>query len=164
MEIPYNLDDEARGELLTYLVISQLIARARSGEWLTPGHLDESENLWLKANGGNCDTAEWHRLGDESSKVASGLLVIPKMTELASLTLMFADSWRLDYRSPIVRGVFDVCAIVRIDEFRKGGLIRHAKLHENGSAGSVERAEPPYGSHLEVKSLTHLPQWFLANA
>lgn len=110
MKIPYNLDDEARSELLTYLVASQLVARARSGEWLTPEHLGESENLWLKANGGNCDTAERHRLGNESVKVASELLAIPMMKELTSLTLMFADSWRLDYRSPIVRGIFDVCA------------------------------------------------------
>jgi hypothetical protein len=109
MEIPYNMDDEARGELLTYLVASQLVARARSGEWLTPEHLRESETLWLKANGGNCDVVDRHRLGDESYKVASELLSIPMMKELASLTLMFADGWRLDYRSPIVRGIFDIC-------------------------------------------------------
>jgi hypothetical protein len=110
MEIPYNLDDEARGELLTYLVVSQLVARAKSGEWLTPEHLAESESIWLKANGGNCDIAERLRLGKDSSKVASEMLAIQMMKELTSLTAMFFDSWQLDYRNPIVRGIFDVCA------------------------------------------------------
>jgi hypothetical protein len=110
MEIPYNLDDEARSELLTYLVVSQLVTRAKSGEWLTPEHLGESESIWLKANGGNCDVAERLRLGQDSTRIASEMLAIPMMKELASLTAMFADSWRLDYRNPIVRGIFDVCA------------------------------------------------------
>ncbi|MGF6768642.1 hypothetical protein P3T18_001112 [Paraburkholderia sp. GAS199] len=109
-ELLYKIHEEARGELLTYLVVSQLVARARSGEWLTPEHLGESENIWLKANGGNCDVAERLRLGQDSSKVAFEMLAIPMMKDLASLTAMFADSRRLDYRNPIVRGVFDVCA------------------------------------------------------
>jgi hypothetical protein len=110
MAVPYNLDDEARNELLTYLVASQLVARARSGEWLKLEYVSESESLWLKANGGNCDAVERLRLGVESFKVASELLVFPVMKDLAFLTRMFTDSWRLDYRSPIVRSIFDVCA------------------------------------------------------
>jgi hypothetical protein len=110
MEIPYNLDDEARGELLTYLVTSQLVAHARSGEWLTLEHLDEVGSLWLKANGGNCHVVDRFRLGKESFKVASDLLMIPAMTDPVFLTSMFAGSWRLDYRNPFVRGIFDICA------------------------------------------------------
>ncbi|MCX4156174.1 MULTISPECIES: hypothetical protein [Paraburkholderia] len=34
-----NLDDEARAELLCYLVVGQLVARARTGEWLRTDHL-----------------------------------------------------------------------------------------------------------------------------
>ncbi|WP_175773467.1 hypothetical protein [Paraburkholderia phenazinium] len=110
MAIPYNLDDEARNELLTYLVVSQLVGRARSGEWLKLEHLIESESLWLKANGGNCDTVDRLRLHKESLQVASDLLVFPVMKDLAHLTNLFTNGWRLDYRSPIVRGIFDVCA------------------------------------------------------
>lgn len=110
MTIPYNLDGEARTELLTYLVASQLVARARSGEWLTPEHLGESGSLWLKANGGNCEIVEQLRLGEESFRVASDLFVFPVMKDLEFLARMFTDSWRLDYRSPIVRSIFDVCA------------------------------------------------------
>jgi hypothetical protein len=107
--IPYNLDDEARAELLTYLVASQLIGRARSGEWLKIDHLIESEQLWLKANGGNCDLPDRLRLAADSLRIASGVLVFPAMQDLALLTRLFTDGWRLDYRSPVVRGLFDVC-------------------------------------------------------
>lgn len=110
MAIPNNLDGEARNELLTYLVISQLVARARSGEWLAPEHLGESGSLWLRANGANCEIVEQLRSGEESFRVACDLLVFPVMKDIAFLTRMFTDSWRLDYRSPIVRTIFDVCA------------------------------------------------------
>jgi len=109
MAIPYNLDDEARNELLTYLVVSQLVGRARSAEWLKLEHLIESGSLWLKANGASCDMVERLRLAGESFSVASELLVFPVMRDLTFLTRLFTDGWRLDYRSPIVRGIFDVC-------------------------------------------------------
>ncbi|MEW6346471.1 MAG: hypothetical protein AB1704_38040 [Pseudomonadota bacterium] len=110
MIIPYNLDDEARNELLTYLVVSQLVGRARSGEWLKLEHLIESESLWLKANGGNCNVVERLRLHKESLLVASNMLVFPVMKDPAYLSNLFTDGWRLDYRNPVVRGIFDVCA------------------------------------------------------
>ena len=110
MTIPYNLDTEARSELLTYLVASQLVGRAQSGEWLKLEHLIESENLWLKANGGNCDMVDRVRLIAESYKVASEMVVYPVMNDPTFLSRLFTDGWRLDYRNPVVRGMFDVCA------------------------------------------------------
>jgi hypothetical protein len=63
-----KLDDEARAELLTYLVVSQLIGRARTAEWLKPGQLVESERTWRAANGGHSGWAE-------SLQLATGLPV-----------------------------------------------------------------------------------------
>jgi hypothetical protein len=37
-----HLDDQARAELLTYLLVGQLIAMARTGVWLGTNHLIES--------------------------------------------------------------------------------------------------------------------------
>ncbi|SDI83781.1 hypothetical protein SAMN05216466_13731 [Paraburkholderia phenazinium] len=127
MVIPYNLDDEARNELLTYLVASQLVARARSGEWLTLEHVCESASLWLNANGGNCDVVERARLGEESLRVASDVLVFPIMKDPEFLTRMFTDGWRLDYRSPIVRCIFDVCAHHRLGPLDVQRESRHRK-------------------------------------
>ncbi|CAE6945994.1 hypothetical protein R69608_05523 [Paraburkholderia nemoris] len=52
---PGRLDDEARAELLCYLVVAQLVARARTGEWLRTDHLVESTRIWLAGNGADAD-------------------------------------------------------------------------------------------------------------
>jgi hypothetical protein len=75
--IPYNFDDEARAELLAFLVVGQLIARARSGDWLVPQHVTESVLLWLASNGANCDAHERTVLSACSVSVASQMLQLP---------------------------------------------------------------------------------------
>jgi hypothetical protein len=52
---PLNLDLPARTELLTFLVVSHLLARSITGEWLSPEHVVESTHMWLSANGANTD-------------------------------------------------------------------------------------------------------------
>ena len=53
-----KLDDEAKAELLTFLVVGQLFAFARSGEWLRTDHLIKSSQMWLSSNGAACDWLE----------------------------------------------------------------------------------------------------------
>jgi transposase len=65
-----NLDNEAWSELLTYLVVSQLVGRSRTEGRLTPVHLAESEWIWLMANGGRCGWADRLRLAKMSVAVA----------------------------------------------------------------------------------------------
>ena len=50
-----NIDDEARAELLTHLVVSQLIARTRTAQRLLPVHFVGAGRIWLAANGGYGD-------------------------------------------------------------------------------------------------------------
>ena len=42
-----NLDDDARAELLCYLVVGQLVAMARTGAWLRTDHLVDSACIWI---------------------------------------------------------------------------------------------------------------------
>lgn len=53
-----EMNKEARAELLTFLVVSQLFAFARTGEWLRTHHLIESSQNWLSSNGAVCDWLE----------------------------------------------------------------------------------------------------------
>jgi hypothetical protein len=76
-----NLDHEARAELLTYLVASQLVSRSRTEGWLTPVHLAESEQVWQ----------------------------LPPFRNAGFLANFFTDGWRLDYRSSLVRCLNKVC-------------------------------------------------------
>lgn len=101
--LPYNLDDEARTELLGYLVVVQLIARARTGQWLEAAHVCESVLLWLSANGGNCGARERSDLSRLSVDVAEQFLGLPPFDDEASLVQMILALSRLDYRKSDVK-------------------------------------------------------------
>jgi len=58
MSTPSRFDDEARGELLCYLVVGELVAMARTGDWLKTGHLVELAHIWMNANGARSDWQE----------------------------------------------------------------------------------------------------------
>ncbi|WP_248295490.1 hypothetical protein [Paraburkholderia sp. UYCP14C] len=105
----YNLDDEARTELLGYLVVVQLIARARTGQWLEAAHVCESVLLWLSANGGNCGARERSNLSRLSVDVAEQFLGLPTFDDEASLIQMTLALSRLDYRKAEVKKILAVC-------------------------------------------------------
>ncbi len=108
-----NLDCEARAELLCYLVVGQLVAQARTGEWLRTDHLVESTRIWLAGNGADADWTErvylGALLGALSETIALDFAELPRFADSASLAKLFTDGWRLDYRSPIVRGIYAAC-------------------------------------------------------
>ncbi|RAS38310.1 hypothetical protein [Paraburkholderia bryophila] len=104
-----NLDAEARAELLTYLVVAQLIARARTGAWLRTDHLVESTRIWLGGNGADASWEDRVRLGALSEKVAWSFVDIPQFADPDLLAKLFTHGWRLDYRSPIARGIYTAC-------------------------------------------------------
>lgn len=50
-----NLDDQARAELLSYVVIGQLVAHPRTSEWPGTDHMVDLMDIWLGGNGAHCD-------------------------------------------------------------------------------------------------------------
>ncbi|MFB9123321.1 hypothetical protein ACFFYR_08825, partial [Paraburkholderia dipogonis] len=62
--------DDARADLLCYLVVAQLVAKARTGEWLRTDHLVESGRIWCNANGARFDWHERARLGQIAADLA----------------------------------------------------------------------------------------------
>ncbi|MBB4513931.1 hypothetical protein [Paraburkholderia fungorum] len=106
---PDGLDDEARAELLCYLAIAQLVARARGGDWLRTDHLVESTRIWLAANGANAGWRERVRLGALSERIALGLAGLPDFNDAQYLARLFTDGWRPDYRSSVVRAIHATC-------------------------------------------------------
>jgi hypothetical protein len=104
-----NLDEEARAELLCYLVVAQLVARSRTAEWLRTDHLVESTRIWLAGNGAEASWTERVRLGALSERIASDFAELPRFADSPSLAKLFTDGWKVDYRSPIVRGIYAAC-------------------------------------------------------
>ncbi|MFM0212365.1 hypothetical protein PQQ96_33785 [Paraburkholderia sediminicola] len=104
-----GLDEEARAEMLCYLATAQLVAMARCGDWLRTDHLVESTRIWLAGNGAKANWSERVQLGSLSEKIALDLTGLPGFGEPEYLARLFTDGWRLDYRSPVVRGIYSAC-------------------------------------------------------
>ncbi|MFM0218297.1 hypothetical protein [Paraburkholderia caledonica] len=105
MVIPPN----TRSELLCYLVVAQLIARARTGEWLRTDHFVESLNIWLNANGAEVDWLQRMYFKSVSEIVALDFGNLPHFADESKLAELFTEDWRLDYGSPVVRSIYAAC-------------------------------------------------------
>lgn len=105
-----NLDHDARVELLCHLVVAQLLAYARTGEWLRTDHLVESARMWADSNGARGAWLARYELGQASAAIAPNFLSVSALCDADSLAKLFTDGWRLDYRSPRVRWLYDICA------------------------------------------------------
>lgn len=106
-----QLDPETRAELLTFLVVGQLFALARRGEWLRTGHLIESSQIWLSSNGARCDWMERARLIAACRELAVEALDLPFPQAEADLVALFnlTKGWFLDYRKPVVQQIHALC-------------------------------------------------------
>lgn len=125
--MPGDIDHDARAELLCYLVVAQLVARARTGAWLRADHLVESARIWTDANGAKGAWLARSELGRLSVTIAPDFLGVSCLTDSNSLATLFTDGWRLDYRSPTVRWLHDFCnANLRGD----GDLVMRAAKHD----------------------------------
>ena len=98
-------DDLSRADLLCYLVIAQLISRVRGNEWLQAVPLVESLRQWSQVTGASPDGLESKRLGQVSEQLSRPIWHIALLRDAEVLAALFTDSGRLDYQSPIVRGI-----------------------------------------------------------
>lgn len=105
-----GLDDESRAELLCYLVIGELVAMAKTGNWLRTDHLVESTRIWMTANGARCDWQDRVALAQTAAELAPSVLASFQLATEQSLVPLFSDGWMLDYRSLIVCDIHRVCA------------------------------------------------------
>ncbi|WP_321900067.1 hypothetical protein [Paraburkholderia heleia] len=106
------MDDEARAELLTFLVVGQLFAFARTGDWLQINHLIESSQIWMCSNSVQCDWLERAKLVSASRELALRASSWPFPKDEANLLRLFnlKTGWFLDYRSDVVQRLHAFCA------------------------------------------------------
>ena len=105
-----NLDNAERADLLCFLVLSQLIGHASTGNWLRTDHIVEATRMWLASNSAECGWFERVKLAQLSVVLAPQFLVFPLFRDAKKMVQLFVDGWQLDYRSSTVRGMLDVCA------------------------------------------------------
>ena len=106
-----NFDRETRAELLCYLVVSELVAQAMTGEWLRTDHLVASIRVWLGGNRRECDWQDRLTIACLAAEMAPEVLAAYQLTAKKDLAELFEEGWRLDYRSPVVRGLHEACAM-----------------------------------------------------
>jgi hypothetical protein len=110
MSRPLNLDLSARAELLTYLVASHLLTREMTGEWLSVEHVVESTKLWLSSNGGGADLMQRAHLASQALDIAKRIaLTSATRFDSRTVTGMFCENLRLDFRSAAVRETYQTC-------------------------------------------------------
>jgi hypothetical protein len=105
-----KLDAAERVDLLCFLVMAQLIGHATSGDWLRTDHAVEATRMWAASNSVECDWLDRAKLSRMSAAIAPQFLVFPYFRDAKEIVKLLVDGWRLDYRSPTVRGMLDVCA------------------------------------------------------
>lgn len=105
-----KLDAGERADLLCFLVLAQLIGHASTGDWLRTDHVVEATRLWVASNSAECEWLERANLARMSVAIAPQFLVFPYFRDAKEIVKLFVDGRKLDYRSPTVRGMLDVCA------------------------------------------------------
>ncbi|NPT39172.1 hypothetical protein [Paraburkholderia xenovorans] len=108
--MPNTLNEDDRCELLCYLIVAELVAMARTGEWLRTDHLVESGRIWCNANGARFDWQERISLGQIAAELAPLVRETFGLTREPSLVPLFVDGWMLDRESPVVCDIHEVCS------------------------------------------------------
>ncbi|AXE95221.1 hypothetical protein ACOCG7_01370 [Paraburkholderia sp. DD10] len=102
-------DINARVDLLTYLVVSQLLRHRLIGKWLTTQHVVESTHLWMHVNG-ELNLLQRVALASRAQELAAHVIRVSKIRfDVKALADAFADYPRLDYKSPAVVEVYSAC-------------------------------------------------------
>jgi len=110
MQKPLRHDLRAQSELLAYLVISQLVTRHATGEWMSVPHTVESVQMWSQSC--RCDEDLTLRV-----MVATRAYELAKTIESQlhlslsgnSVASMFDENLRLDFGSAITRDIYQRC-------------------------------------------------------
>jgi hypothetical protein len=110
MKMPLRLDLRAQSELLAYLVISQLVCKHATGDWMSVAHTVESVQMWLQSNKRDEDLTRRvmvaTRACDFAQRIESELHLALNGSAVAS---MFDDNLRLDFSSGVARDIYQRC-------------------------------------------------------
>lgn len=100
----------AQAELLTYLVVLQLIARHLTGSWLTVEQVVESTRLWVSVSGEEFDLMQRVRLASRTQDLADRVTRTSATTfDSKTLASAFLDRVSLDFRCLVVLEIYSTC-------------------------------------------------------
>jgi hypothetical protein len=110
MKARLRQDLRGQSELLAYLVISQLITRHATGDWMSVSHTVESVQMWLESSKRDEDLTRRVMLAtrayDLAQRIESELHLALNGSTVAS---MFDENLKLDFSSAVARDIYQRC-------------------------------------------------------
>jgi hypothetical protein len=89
--------------------VGQLVAHARTGDWLRTDHLVELLTIWANGNGTQLGWLERVNLGHLSEQVDGRFAGLAMFADTITLAKLFTNGWRLDFRSPVACTIYSAC-------------------------------------------------------
>ena len=103
----YIWDLRDKAELLTFLVVSQLVEKRQSGKWLEVDAVVGLEREWFESRAKEVPWLERVSIATWSAPLASRLEdIVPQFSKIACKTFTVKGSQGLDFRIPLVRAVY----------------------------------------------------------
>lgn len=110
MKTSLRRDLRAQSELLAYLVISNLLTRHATGDWMSVSHTVESVQMWLRSNMRDEDLMRRVMIATRAAEFAR---TIDSEHHLAlngsAVASMFDQNLRLDFSSKLARDIYQRC-------------------------------------------------------
>jgi hypothetical protein len=110
MNMPLRQDLRAQSELLAYLVISHLIYKHATGEWMSVEHTVESVKMWLRSSKRDDDLIRRVIVATRACELAhhieSELHLALSGSVVASL---FDENLHLDFGAEVTRDIYQRC-------------------------------------------------------
>jgi hypothetical protein len=105
-----------RAELLTYLVISQILAKSTTAEWLSDEQVVLAARKWHRVKGGRDDWLERIKISGSAQRVAESIVkFVPLTLTCRGAVELCSVNPRLDFREAYVRTVYRYCIDYIVD-------------------------------------------------
>jgi hypothetical protein len=109
MKMPLRQDLRAQTELLAYLVISQLVCKHATGDWMSVAHTVESVQM-SKSSKRDEDLIRRVMLATRACEIAQRIEAeLHLALNGSAVDSMFDDNLRLDFSSGVARDIYQRC-------------------------------------------------------
>lgn len=110
MKMSLRHDLRAQSELLAYLVISQLVTRHATGDWMSVSHTVESVQMWLRSGKRDEDLTRQVMVATRAcalaQRIESDVHLVLNGNTVAS---MFDENLKVDFSSAAARDIYQRC-------------------------------------------------------
>jgi hypothetical protein len=110
VDSPLQRDLRAQAELLAYLVISQLITRQTTGDWMSIELTVESTRAWLHSSRRNEEAIRRVMIASRALDLAQGIRSeLGLVLNGSTVASMFDENCRLDFNSTVAHDIYLRC-------------------------------------------------------